>query len=178
MTRKPINTTLILTFVIMTVSFIGCLDAGTHGSIKYYEYQVDKYTLQKAVESIIANSKTVKRDTTKNYMVDNTHNRNDTIFSNYYNNGDTYVTINIHDGKIDNNYIFRYSGDKADWDTSKTSYLSIAYAHDKDGNGGSEGNGGISWYNWSLKRRLLKPFEREFISKIDEELKQKHVEGN
>ena len=46
---------------------------------------------------------------------------------------------------------------------------------DENGNGGSEGNGGVSWNHWNLKRRLIKPFETEFIIKLDSTLKLKHT---
>jgi hypothetical protein len=172
MAAKSINTILISS-VFMTTIFSSCLTAGTHGTIKSYEYTTNKYTLQKAVEKVIANNKNIMLDTTQNYIIDQTNNGNDTIANNYYNDGERYVTIRITDGKGYNDYTFQYVGDKNYWDTSKKSNLSIAYARDQDGNGGSEGNGGISS---SLKSKFVKTFERELISKLDIELKQKHSE--
>ena len=150
----------------------------THGSIKHYEYTADKYKLQEVVEKVIRDNKNIILDTTNNYFIDKTNQRNDTVRNNYYNDGDRYVTINIKSTDGMNEYIFQYSGDKAYWDTARKSDISIAYAYDQDGNGGSEGNGGINWYNWNLKEKLLAPFERELISNIDKALKQKHTEGN
>ena len=36
--------------------FSGCMTAGTHGSLKSYEFTADKYVLQKTAEKIIANN--------------------------------------------------------------------------------------------------------------------------
>ncbi len=161
--------------LILMISLTSCLTGGTHGSIKSYEYLTDKYNLQKAIEKVISNSYNIKRDTTNNYIIDKTDNRNDTINNNYYNDGERYLTIYINDENGLSNYTIQYSGDKTFWDTSKTSYLSIAYAFDKDSNGGSEGNSDISG---ELKRRLLKTFEKELIFKVDIELGQQHRDVN
>ncbi len=59
-----------------------------------------------------------------------------------------------------------------------TKKLSITYAYDQNGKGGSEGNGGIKWYKWSFKRKLLEPFGNEFISKVDKKMKQKRIDSN
>jgi len=168
-----------LTLFLFIVAILqSCLSGGTHGSIKSYEYRTNKYTLQKAVEKVIAKNDNIKRDTTKNYMIDVTNGRNDTIMDNYYNDGERYITIEIKTKEGYNEYSFQYPGEKEYWDTAKITSISIAYAYDQNGNGGSEGNGGIKWYNWSLKRKLLEHFENEFISKVDEELKQKHIDSN
>ncbi|MDB5198468.1 MAG: hypothetical protein JWO92_431 [Chitinophagaceae bacterium] len=161
-----------LTVLFMIVSFSSCFTAGTHGSLKSYEYTINKYTLQKAVDKVIMNSDNIKCDTTNNYIIDKTNNRNDTIIDNRDNDGETYVTIDIkEENGNSNNYTFQYAGDKNYWDTSMTSSISLAYAYDKDGNGGSEGNGGIGL---TLKNKLIKIFEREFLSKVNNELSQKH----
>jgi hypothetical protein len=165
--NKPTKLFLVLFFLI----FEGCLTAGTHGSIKSYVYPTTKYKLQKAVETVLAASGNVKRDTAKNYIIDKSKSKGDTINDNYYNDGERYVTINIQTREGYYEYTFQYSGKREYWDTSKNASISIAYAYDKNGNGGSEGNGGI---NQSLKRKFLKPFESEFISKIDKELNLKH----
>jgi len=138
-----------------------CMEAGTHSSIKYYQYNVSKQDLEKALQHVIISSNTIHQDRMKDY----------------YNDDTTYVTINIAYGKIFNNYIFRYGGNKDYWDTSKKSSISIAYAHNKDGEGGSAGNGGVEWYNYKLKAELVEPFEKELISKIDNELGMKHIDS-
>jgi hypothetical protein len=39
-----------------------------------------------------------------------------------------------------------------------------------------EGAGGLEWYKWGLKEKLTDLFEKEFVSKIDNELKMGHTE--
>ena len=93
---------------------------------------------------------------------------------NYYNDIKHYVTIKITSGQKINEYIFRYYGPDEDWKTSPTSKIFICYAHDKDGNGGSEGNGGISR---KMKKEFTEVFEKEFIDKLDLQLSQTHLDS-
>ena len=138
----------------------GCMGGGTHGSIKSYDYPVSKYVLQTAISKIILSNANIKRDTSKDY----------------YNDGENYITIKIIGEDIINEYTFRFYGDKKDWDSSKTSEIFIAYAFDKEGNGGSDGNGGVKWYKPFLKKKLTGLFEDEFIKKLDKELRVIHSE--
>jgi hypothetical protein len=116
--------------------------------------------LDSIVQKIIASNANIQMDTSKNY----------------YNDKHTYVTMDIKQANMTYIYTFRYAGDTTYWDTSHNlSELFICYAWDQNGDGGSEGNGGVSWYHWGLKQRLIKPFETEFISKLDSMLKLKHI---
>lgn len=162
---KTVKTYLFFFFVL--VGFYSCITAGTHGSIKNYQYSVPKYTLEKVVQEIIATNLNIQRDTTKAY--------DDSTKNDYYNDGNDYVTITIVKNDLVNEYTFKYGGGKEYWDTSKVSNISICYAYDKDGNGGSEGNVGLPWYKFGLKKKLVGLFESEFVNKIDAVLKQKHV---
>lgn len=81
--------------IILIISLNSCIGAGTHGSIKTYEYPVPKAILQSAIETVMANGGNIYRDTTLNYIIDQTDGRNDTIYDNYYNDGEGYVTIYI-----------------------------------------------------------------------------------
>ena len=137
-----------------------CIGGGTHGSIKNYDFPVSKYILEKAVLKVISNNPDIKRDTAKHY----------------YNDGEDYITIEITKGEIVNRYTFRFYGRKEDWDTAKTSEIFIVYAWDKEGNGGSEGNGGVKWYKLTLKKKLVSLFESEFVFKLDKELGINHTE--
>lgn len=159
-----------LFFCFLLIGFCSCLSAGTHGSIKSYQYSIPKYSLEKAINKIIFTSRNIERDTTKAY--------NDSTKYDYYNDGTDYMTITITSDKLVNRYIFKYGGDKKYWDTSKVSNIFICYAFDIDGNGGSEGNGGISWYKFGLKKKLINLFENDLVNKIDIELKQKHIVNN
>jgi hypothetical protein len=148
-------------YIIIVLLFNGCIGAGTHGSIKAYNYAVSKYRLEKVVADVFANNpKSLRIDSLKDY----------------YNNDSTYITFTLQSGEFVNRYTVRYCGGSEDWDTSTVSCISIAYAHNKDGEGGSEGNGGVKWYNFKLKKELTEPLEKELISKIDKELGMKHTE--
>lgn len=151
-------------FVGLIILFSECgMGGGTHGSIKAYQYTSTKYQLQFAVERTFKNnSEILQKDK----------------YINYYNNDTNYITFQITKTGIQSTYIIKYGGSKEDWDTSKVSMLSVAYAYNKNGKGGSEGEGGISWYDFGLKKELLVPFESEFIEKVDKELGIRHVEVN
>src|SRR4051812_35025281 len=142
---------------------LGCgIGGGTHGSIKGYRYNVPKHRLQEATNTVINKSQNIVRDTSKDY----------------YNDGENYVTITIKKEGAENIYTFRYYGKKEDWDTSKSSELFIAYAHDKEGNGGSEGDGGFSKLSEKTKQQLIGAFETAFVDKVDREVGQRHVSTN
>jgi hypothetical protein len=166
--------------ILILIGLYSCLTGGTHGSIKEYEYSVSKKVLQKAVGKVILGNPDIHVDTTKNYIIDITNGKNDTIIDNHYNDSIEYLTI-----KIDNNegrggsneYTFQYSkGEGAD--TSNTSFLSIAYAFDENSNGGSNGNGGVSSNTPLLKKKLINLVESKFIYRIDRELGKKHTDAN
>ncbi len=156
---------------IIIVQLCSCLTAGTHGSIKAYDFFVSKKILQKAVEKIIAESSDIHRDSVKNYIVNITDGKNDTVINNHYNDGQNYVTIKIENNKKsgESEFTFQYVGDKKDWDTMKTSSLSIAYAYDENGRGGSNEDGGISSAPL-LRKNLINLFESKFINRIKTEL--------
>ena len=147
-----------------SLSFLltGCISGGTHGSIKTYQYPISKYALDSAVQKAMASNPNILMDTAKDY----------------YNNEHTYVTMAIKQPDMTYRYTFRYAGDSTGWDTTRNmSELFISYAWDENGKGGSQGNG-VSWFHWSLKRRLIKPFETEFILRLDSILKVKHTNPN
>jgi len=138
------------------------MGGGSHGSIECYQYQIPKCELEKAVRNVILTNPSIKLDS----IVE------------YYNDDTTYVTIKVCEREENNEYIFRYGGDKQYWNSSRTSSIFIAYAHNKEGRGGSSGNSGVKWYNFKLKEELTGVFERGFIEKIDQELKIMHTECN
>ena len=81
--------------LVLCIELCSCLTAGTHGSIKAYKYPVSKKVLQSAVEKIISESSDIHRDTTRNYIINATNGKNDTIIDNHYNDGEDYLTIKI-----------------------------------------------------------------------------------
>jgi len=137
------------------------MTGGTHGAIKRYEYSVPKSVLEKAVWKIIETNSNIKRDTI---------NQNDSIKYGYYNDSINYISFVITKEELANDYTFRYAGDSVYYDTSKVSTISIAYAWDKNANGGHEGISG------KVKKQLINLFETEFVNKIDNELHLKHIE--
>jgi len=170
---------------ILWILFLGtvlcsCLGAGTHGSIKSYSYSCRKDVLQEAIMKVIETNPSIHRDTSLDYLgssplLDSTGCYNCPAGENYYNDIKHYVTIKITSGQEINEYIFRYYGPDEYWDTASTSKIFICYAYDKNGNGGSEGNGGINWRTGRLKRRLTSVFETELVKKVDEVLKISHA---
>jgi hypothetical protein len=136
-------------------AFLGCLTAGTHGSLKAFEFSVPKNVLQAKVEEVIQqNPRIVVAPIT------------DTFNSRYYNDGIRYTTINIANAKDTLKYTFQYVDTDAYWDTSKTSEIFIAYAFDQAGNGGSEASNNFHWYNPKTRQRLIDVFEKELISPL------------
>lgn len=169
----------IILTVIIAISLTSCfIGAGTHGSIKNYNYATTKDKLENAVNTVIKNNPNIHCDTTINKISikDINSGKSDTIIDNYYNDGKTYVTIKIKVADLENEYTFRYYGDEEYWKTSLTSGIFICYAYDKNGQGGSEGTGGVEWYKWGLRKKLTDLFEKEFVTKIDNELKIAHTE--
>ncbi len=157
----------------LIVQLSSCISAGTHGSIKSYTYPVKKIVLEEAVNKVIAKNANIQRQDTvqKNFIIDVTNGKNDTIRSVH---NLEYVDIEISGNTFLNSYTFQYVGSKDDWNRDTTSEISIAYAYDKEDNGGSEGNGDFPWYKSLLKNKLISVFEKEFIYKVDKELKVKH----
>lgn len=157
---------------IVCIFLIGCAlpIPGGAGSIKGYRYQTTKDKLENAIKTVIKNNKNIYRDSIKNYIVDMTNNKKDTMDDNMYNDGKNYMTIKIKEANIENEYTFRFYGDEEYWKTSPSSEIFIVYAYDKTGKGGSEGHGDI---DNQLRKKLTDVFESEFINKIDKELNMK-----
>lgn len=165
----------ILLVPIVIFFFSGCIGGGTHGSIKAYRYTVKKEILEKAVESVIANSGNIKKDSVKYHIVTVDGGQKDTFWDNHFNDTTNYVTIFVKDENASYKYTFHYYGDKEYWDTATTSAISIAYAYNANNEDGSEG-GRIKEHGSQFIHELIKPFEKEFINKVDERLKMKHTD--
>lgn len=177
----------IVCLTILTTILTGCfMGAGTHGSIKSYTFSCNKDTLQSAIMIVIKNNPNISRDTSLDYLgsspmldnntYDSTGYHNYPAGDNYYNDIKHYVTIKIASGQEINEYTFRYYGPDEDWKKRNTSGIFICYAHDRNGNGGSEGNGGINWRTGTLKNQLTDLFEKELVQKVDSILKSTHTE--
>lgn len=173
---------LIVTIVLGWICFISVralkeLAPGGHGSIKAYIYPVTKIELEKAVKIVLSTNDNVKRDSVDNVIYDVTNpEKVDTLHDNLYNDGKQYFTIYITSENNTFQYTFQFTGNEADWDTSKSSEISIAYAWDDKAKGGSEGHGDFGG-KWGLKKKLTAAFEKEVIDKIDRLLGKSHTES-
>lgn len=153
--RKHNLNLILIVCSILIFSIFGCTGGGTHGTIKSYQFNSNKYELEKIVNDVFAeNGNVLRKDTVKDY----------------YNNDSIYITFHIFKGEIENEYIIRYYGKKEDWDSSKVSSIFIAYAYTKDRRGGSAGNDGVGTFDNTLLKELVDPFEQEFISRINSKI--------
>jgi hypothetical protein len=157
---------------------VGCIGAGTHGSIKGYQYSTSKDSLQKAIMTVILNNPNIYRDASLDSLgsspaLDHSDGGDYSAGENFYNDIKHYVTIKITSGQNVNDYVFRYYGYDEDWKTSLISKIFICYAHDKNGNGGSEGDGGVSE---KMSKEFTDVFEKEFVDKVDKELNLTHID--
>lgn len=128
--------------------------------------------------TVIKNNPNIYRDTSLDYLgssplLDHSDAGDYRAGDNFYNDIKHYVTITISSGQIKNEYVFRYYGSDESWKTSSTSGIFICYAHDKDGNGGSEGSGGVTK---RMAKEFTEVFEKEFVDKIDKELNLTHTD--
>lgn len=173
--------TRILCLIALIMLLTSCLiGAGTHGSIKGYRYPCRKDALQKAILAVIKSNPNIIRDTTLDHLgssplLDSPDCYNCAAGENFYNDIKHYVTIRIKSGQGVNEYIFRYYGSDEEWKTLATSKIFICYAYDQNGNGGSEGNGGLDGRKKKLKKRLTDVFEKELVEKVDSSLNTIHM---
>jgi hypothetical protein len=165
----------ILLFTTITALLNSCsIGAGTHGSLKRYEYLTTKDKLDSAIIFVIKNNPKIFRDTVGNKIIANVGNgKYDTIVDNSYNDGDRYVRIKIKTEKGACEYTFRYYGDEEHWKTATTSQIFITYAYDEQRKGGSEGNDEVD--NKTIAH-LTEVFEKEFVSNIDKKLNLTHID--
>lgn len=151
-------------FIILlsTTIFTGCgFGAGTHGSIKGYQYSVSKTLLADAVNNVIKNDTTIHLNTKLGY----------------YNDNINYFTITIKNGIDENEYTIRYLGDSSTWTTASTSEIFICYIYDEMGNGGSSGNDNWEKTPDDIKKKMIDLFETKFVSRIDRTLRVDHIDS-
>ncbi|MBC7411979.1 MAG: hypothetical protein H7331_05945 [Bacteroidia bacterium] len=151
------HTLLAIGFIFMISSC--AMEAGTHGTVKAYCYTINKYKLHDAVNTVIANSTAIQKDSVYDY----------------YNDDTTYVTINCRVKEFKFRYVFRFSGDRLHWDTSKVSSISIAWIN------ATQKKVKNDWVYLKTSEEsksnepYLKIFEYYLINKIDRVLGQKHM---
>ena len=169
------NGTLIFLILFLGGCSSSSLGGGTRGSIKAYDYSTTKSELSVAVADVIKSNPNIYPDTIRNFMIDETNGKHDTIFNDYYNDGKTYVTMTIKVKDMDYEYTFRYMGDEKTWEAASNSEIFICYIYDKNGLGGSEGDGNFEKIPIETKKQMLDLFETEFIDKVDRKLNLKHI---
>ena len=148
--------------LLSTIILTGCgFGAGTHGSIKGYQYSVSKALLSDAVNNVIKNDTTIHLDPKRGYYNDNVN----------------YFTITIKSAGDENEYTIRYLGDSSTWSTSSTSEIFICYIYDEKGNGGSAGNDNWEKTPDDIKKKMVDLFETKFVNKIDRALQVEHVDS-
>src|SRR5882762_1827973 len=147
----------LLIILVLSISFSGCvlfMFGGGHGSLQGYRYPITKDKLENAIMTVLKNNPTTYRNTSRPYTIDATNGKRDTIWNTYYNDSTNYLTVEIKNGKIQNEYIIRYYGDEEYWKTNESSEIFIAYAYDKNSNGGSAGLHSFR-FKPALKHRLI-----------------------
>jgi len=106
----------------------GC---GSAESIKCYSYPTRKNNLEKAVMKVLNNNPNIRVDNTTQRQMDSVMLANRSHWTptdsvNYYNGLNAWIDVKIKVGKSQNYYLFRYRGDKRDWETSKISAIFIS----------------------------------------------------
>jgi hypothetical protein len=154
---------------IIVISFFGCLSAGTHGSIKAYKFAVSASRLHSAVDQAISSNQNIIRSISIAW--------NDSTKEDYYNDGISYITFSIKGDRSTVEYTLHFVEAPEILDSTKESELSIAYACDNEGNGGSKGRGDFPWYKFELRKEVTSLLENDFLNKVDSLLGKKHEDG-
>ena len=154
----------------------GC---GSAESIKCYSYPTRKNNLEKAVMKVLNNNPNIRVDNTTQRQMDSVMLANRSHWTptdsvNYYNGLNAWIDVKIKVGESENYYLFRYRGDKRDWETSKISAILISTGRDKNGNTLNQGQNEHGEFKSKLAKDLTDVFEEEIVNKIDKELHLQH----
>lgn len=167
---------MISSILILTSLFVGC---GSAEAIKDYGYSTTKNNLERAVMKVIKSNPNIYLDSTTQSKLDSGMLKQrskwtPTDSAYYYDNLNAYVRIKIKIGGRDNDYVFRYSGNRHDWESSTHSEIFISEVHDKYGNALSQGHNENGEFKSKMAKEFTSLFETEFINKLDRELNLKH----
>ncbi len=176
--KHIIRPIVILGLLFLTSLIVGC---GSAEAIKGYRYPTTKNILEKAVMKVIKSNPNIYLDSTTNRILDSTmlKDRNKwtaTDSAYYYDNLNAYVRIKIKIGERENDYVFRYLGDKHYWESSTSSEIFISEVHDKYGKGLSQGHNENGEFKSKMAKEFTELFETEFVNKVDKELNLKHTD--
>ena len=185
---------LILVGIYVLVSvFMGC---GSAEAIKSYRYSTKKVNLQNAVTKVLKENPNIYVDmsepkikvrrhpenpysdtTTKMINASDYHDVHGVDSIDFFESLKAAIKIKIKVGEIENDYVFRYQGDRYYWEKSTTSAIFISYAQDKFGNELEQGHNEKGQFNSKLAKEFTDLFEKEVINKIDRQLNLKHSIG-
>ena len=156
----------VTTILVLVVLLTGCIGAGTHGSLKSYEFGVNKDSLSTSIVEIINSNPNIHVDTVGRMIIAPTDasGKLDTIYDHGYNDGERYVRIKVRTDRGWCDFTFCYSGTEAEWGSLPRSKFFICFAFNEVGEGGSEGYGGV---DRKLLNYLTEVFERELVNKLD-----------
>ena len=162
--KRTLNKILFLVLIVLS----SCMGAGTHGSLENYQFGITKDSLQVVIDQVISSDSNIYRDTIPTLA--GLNEKGDLVWDYSYRDRIEYETIYIEtdDDKVE--FVFRYYGDSEYWNKSPSSEIFICWAYDKNGNGGSEGQGNISSKTQS---RLVGIFTKEFVEKIKKQVSTK-----
>jgi len=154
----------------------GC---GSAEAIKCYSYPTTKNNLENAVMKVINNNPNIRVDSTTQRQMDSAMLANRSQWTpedsaNYYNGLNAWIDIKIKVGESENYYLFRYRGDKRNWETLKKSAIFISAARDQNGNTLNQGQNEQGESKSKLAKDLTDVFEEEIVNKIDKELHLQH----
>jgi hypothetical protein len=175
---------------LLFLSFLFCSSGcGSAEPIKRYSYPTSKYKLEEAVLMVINSNPHITVDTTQNEVIvrRNPDNPDDTAtmlidLSEMHGKDSADVAasfngvikIKIKVGEVENDYIFRFSGNEQDWKSSSSSAIFIQNVTDKKGNSICQGQNENGEFNSHIAKEFTSLFERELVSKVDEALKLEH----
>jgi hypothetical protein len=165
----------------------GC---GSAEAIKSYDYPIKKDKLDPAVRKVLRSNPHIIVDSTPSKVIvrrnpndpadTSTMEINLTDFherdsAELAENETATFRITITDGKIENQYVFRFYGNKFDWKTSGSSAIFIHSAKDKNGNSILQGQNEHGEFYSQTAKDFTSLFEKEVVTNIDKELNLKHT---
>jgi hypothetical protein len=165
-----------LYILILTSLFVGC---GSAEAIKVYKYPTTKKNLERAVMKVIKSNPNIYLDSTTQSKLDSGMLKQrskwtPTDSAYYYDNLNAYVRIKIKVEGRDDDYVFRFTGDRHNWESSTNSEIFISEVHDQNGNILSQGHNENGEFKSKMAKQFTSFFEPEFINKLDRELNLKH----
>ena len=170
-------------FIFLICSSLICISVlsgcGSSEAIAYYNYNTPKRDLEIAVNKVLNSKSNIIWDsadlTAKRYRealkketwyVD----KIDTIKTYKYRG--TFFWITIKEDTVINNYGVRYLGDEANWNSAPNSSIFITEIWNNQGLDLRQGEN-VSEFSSNASNKAKRLFDKEFISKLDAELKLK-----